>query len=416
MNKHVVIIGAGIVGVSTAIWLRRAGARVTLVDKADPGQGTSYGNAGVLASCAIVPVTEPGLITKAPGYLLNPNSPLFMRWSYLPKLAPWLFKFMRHANDTDTRRITSALTALIGDSVDQHLSLTEDLPGARAFVHPSDYVFAYGARSDFDKESYGWGLRRDNGFVPELIEGQAVQEYDPAYGPAIKCLALMKEHGFISDPGNYVAALASALSEMGSEIRQSEVQDVTLNAGQVQQVETSDGPIACDAVVLAAGIWSGPLMRKLGLPPPLESERGYHVVFQEAEGAPKVPTMISAGKFVATPMRAGMRCAGIVEFGGVEAGPSDAPFALLRRKMKEALPGVTWRGEETWMGHRPTLADSLPMIGELSAKGVFAGFGHQHIGLTGGPKTGRILAGIILGQPLNTDVSAFTPQRFNGRI
>ncbi|MGH1414189.1 MAG: NAD(P)/FAD-dependent oxidoreductase [Pelagimonas sp.] len=412
MDKHVLVIGAGIVGVSTGIWLQRMGAQVTLVDKADPGQGTSFGNAGVLASCAVVPVTEPGLIPKAPGYLLNPNSPLFMRWSYLPKLAPWLVKFLRNATDAQTRRITGALTSLIGDSVDQHLSLTDGLPGARAYVHPSDYVFAYADKSVFQKEAYGWGLRHENGFVPGVIEGNAVQEYDPAYGPSISCLAVMKEHGFISDPGGYVTALAKAFEDLGGRFRQADVRDITLESGQVRQIETDAGPIECDAVVLTAGIWSKPIMRKLGLNPPLESERGYHVLFKEAQGAPKVPTMISSGKFVATPMRAGLRCAGIVEFGGIEAGPSEAPFALLRRQMKQALPDVTWSGEDTWMGHRPTLADSLPMIGELQRKGVYTGFGHQHIGLTGGPKTGRIIASMIAGQPANMDMSPFDPHRF----
>ena len=145
---------------------------------------------------------------------------------------------------------------------------------------------------------------------------------------------------------------------------------------------------------------------------PLESERGYHIVFENAEGGPSMPVMVAAGKFVATPMAAGLRCAGIVEFGGLEAGPSKAPFNLLRRHVKRAFPKLEATGEVEWQGHRPAPADSLPVIGEVGQTGVFAGFGHHHIGLTGGPKTGRLLSQLILGQRPNIDLSPYDPARF----
>ena len=153
-------------------------------------------------------------------------------------------------------------------------------------------------------------------------------------------------------------------------------------------------------------------MQKLGIDVPLESERGYHIVFEGAEGGPRVPTMVAAGKFVATPMAAGLRCAGIVEFGGLDAAPSAAPFALLRREVKKALPGLTAKTEVEWMGHRPATADSLPLVGEVGETGVFAAFGHHHIGLTGGPKTGRMVADLIAGNAPNIDMSAYSPRRY----
>ncbi|PYG28316.1 NAD(P)/FAD-dependent oxidoreductase [Pelagimonas varians] len=413
MTKHVVVIGAGIVGVSTGIWLRRMGAEVTIVDKGAPGQGTSFGNAGILASCAVVPVTTPGLLMKGPGMLLDRDFPLFMRWSYLPKLLPWLVRYLRNANDSDTRRIIKGVAGIVGDSVEQHQSLTDGLAAAQEFVTPSDYVFAYKDKASFDKDKYVWDRRREEGFVPEILQGQQVRDYDSAYGPAIDCLAVMKEHGFITDPGNYVAALADAFVAMGGTLMQAEVKDVTLDGGRISQVETSTGPVLCDTAVLAGGVWSKPLMKKLGINVPLESERGYHIVFEDPQGGPKKPSMIASGKFVATPMKAGLRCAGIVEFGGLEAGMSDAPLDLLRRTVREAFPNLTWKSEEPWLGHRPATTDSLPLIGEVNSTGVFAAFGHQHIGLTAGPKTGRIVAGMITNQPTNLDVTAYAPQRFN---
>jgi len=405
------VIGAGIVGVSTAIWLRRAGVPVTLVDRAAPGQGTSYGNAGVLASCSMVPVTTPGLIRKAPGLALDPNFPLFMRWSYLPKLMPWLVKYLSHANDTDTRRIAEGLTPIVGDSVDQHHALADGTRAA-AWVTDSDYTFAYASRAAFDADGYVWELRRKAGFDPVLIEGAEVAEYDPNMGPEIGCLAVMKDHGYIRDPGGYVVALADEFQSLGGTFQQADVTGFQFSDDRVTAVETRTGPMPCDRAVITTGVWSKPLMKSLGLNVPLETERGYHIVFEEAQGGPSVPVMVAAGKFVATPMAAGLRCAGIVEFGGLDAGPSKAPFDLLRREVRKAFPGLKSGAEIEWQGHRPAPADSLPLIGEVEKTGIFTGFGHHHIGLTGGPKTGRMLAQLITGATPNIDMSPYDPARF----
>ncbi len=412
MTRHVAVIGAGIVGVSTAIWLRRAGADVTLIDRAAPGTGTSHGNAGILAACAMVPVTSPGLVRKAPGMLMDSDFPLFMRWGHLPRLLPWLRKYLGNANDSDTRRIATRLIPITSDSVEQHKSLCTDL-GLSDWVTDSDYCFAYRSRANFDAESYTWELRRDAGFTPELIEGKAVHEYEPNLSPDITCIACMQNHGFIRDPGGYVAALAQAFLGMEGRIHTAEVKDFDLTDGAVTAVQTTAGNVPCDDVVLATGVWSKPLMKKLGLNVPLESERGYHIVFENASGGPTRPMMIASGKFVATPMVQGLRCAGVVEFGGLERGPSKGPLALLRRQAAAAFPHLKATREIEWLGHRPAPSDSLPLIGEVGQSRVFTAFGHHHIGLTGGPKTGRLVAGLITGQPTNLDMTTYHPQRFS---
>ena len=411
MTQHVLVIGAGIVGVSTAIWLRRAGASVTLVDRQGPGEGTSHGNAGILASAAMVPVTTPGLVRKAPGYLLDPDFPLYMRWLYLPKIAPWLLRFLKNADDADTRRIARALTPLIGDSVIQHKSLVADI-GLGHWVTESDYCFAYETRAGFEAESYTWALRRDAGFEPQLIEGADVHDYEPNISPSIELIAALKEHGFIKDPGGYVRALAQAFEDMGGVMRRAEVKDFDLSGGRISGVETTQGRIDCDDVVLASGVWSKPLMKKLGLNVPLETERGYHVVYEQATGGPSRPVMVASGKFVATPMTQGVRCAGIVELGGLDPKLSKAPLALLRRKARETFPHMSAASEVEWLGFRPSTTDSLPLIGEIGSSRVFAAFGHQHVGLTGGPKTGRLIAGLVTGQPPNMELGAYAPERF----
>ena len=412
MTRHVVVIGAGIVGVSTAIWLRRSGADVTLVDRATPGTQASHGNAGVLAACSIIPVTAPGLARNAPSMLMDRDFPLYIRWSYLPRLLPWLRRYMANANDTDTRRIAKGLIPIVSDTIEQHKSLCAEL-GLSDWIAESDYCFAYHDRAAFDAERYTWALRADAGFVPDVITGRDVHDYEPNLGADITYLAKMKDHGFICDPGGYVQALAKAFTDLGGKIMLAEVKDFDLSGGTVTSVQTTQGAIPCDDVVLATGVWSKPLMQKLGLNVPLESERGYHIMFEGASGGPSNPTMIASGKFVATPMTQGLRCAGIVEFGGLDAGPSKAPFDLLRRQAKQAFPHLTATNEIEWLGHRPAPSDSLPLIGQVGHSRVFTAFGHHHIGLTGGPKTGRLVAGLITGQPTNTDLTAYHPQRFS---
>ena len=410
-KQHIVVVGAGIVGVSAAIWLARAGRKVTLLDRLAPGEGTSHGNAGILAACAMVPVTVPGLISKAPGYLLDNNFPLFMRWSYLPRLAPWLKQYLSYANDTDTPRIAEGLTTIVADSVEQHQALAGNT-AADSWLVPSDYQFAYLSKESFDADSYVWSLRRQAGFVPELVTGTAVHEKEPLLGSDINLLAVCKDHGYVRSPGQYVKTLADVFKGLGGNVRQAEVMDFEHIDGKVSAVHTSGGTIECTELVLATGVWSAELGRKLGVNIPLESERGYHVIFKNPSAMVNTPTMVTTGKFVATPMHDGMRCAGIVELGGLDAGPSQAPLELLMNQVKKTFPNLTYSDTEEWLGHRPAPADSLPFIGEIGTSGVYMALGHHHIGLTGGPKTGRMISDLITGDSFEDDIAPFNPMRF----
>jgi len=207
-EKPIAIVGAGIVGVSTAIWLQRAGRDVILIDRAGPGEGTSYGNGGVLASAAIVPVTVPGLLKKAPGMLFSPDQPLFLKWSYLPRLAPWLRRYLSHATADEARRIAAALHPIIGDSLADHQALSAGTDAARWLV-PSDYVFLYRDRAAFSADAFGWQIRRSHGFEWDELEGPALRAYDPVFSPANAFGIRLEDHGRIADPGRYVKDLAA---------------------------------------------------------------------------------------------------------------------------------------------------------------------------------------------------------------
>ena len=418
----VVVIGAGIVGVASALWARRAGHDVTLVDRAGPAAGASFGNGAVLARCSVVPVTGPGLAARAPRMALDPGQPLFLRWARLPGMLPWLARYLSHANARDTRRIAAALAHIVGDSVAQHAALARGTPAER-FLHPSDYAYVYRDRAAWEADAFAWGLRAEAGFVPEIVEGAAVREREPSLGPEAGLMAVLSDHGIVLNPGGYVAALVEAFEREGGTFRRAEVLALALEGDRVAAVETDGGRLPCDRAVLAAGALSGALMARLGLPVPLAAERGYHLTWRDPPVRPTMPLMLAGAKFVATPTLeggrgGGLRCAGIVELGGMDDARSPAALALMRRRAREAFPGLVTEPDGEWLGLRPAPSDSLPLIGEVRATGVIAAFGHHHVGLTGGPKTGRLVADLIDGRSATVgrhgavDTTPFDPQRF----
>jgi D-amino-acid dehydrogenase len=412
-NKRVVVIGGGIMGLSSAIWLLRSGQQVTIVDPGIARRPASFGNAGVLAACSVVPVTTPGLITKAPFMMLDPNSPLFVRLSYLPKLAPWLFRYLKHANATDAARIAKGLAPLTRDTYAQHKALAGGTPAER-FLQSSGYLFAFDSRAAFEGDAFAWRLRREAGFTWQELEGEALREAEPALGPKTQLGILASDHGFVLSPGGYVAALREVAVSLGAVTQAGEAQGFRLAAdGALEAVVTSVGEIAADAAVIATGAWSKALTAQLGLDVPLESERGYHVMLYGASVAPRQPTSVTSGKFVATPMADGIRCAGIVEFGGLTLPAHRPPLELILRQVRQAFPALTFTHHDEWLGHRPAPSDSLPLIGEAPGhRGIFLAFGHHHIGLTTGAKTGRLLAAMVNGERPEIDMTPYTPARF----
>lgn len=411
-RRKVAIVGAGMVGVSTAIRLQRSGHEVVLIDRLGVGEGASFGNGGVLASSSVLPVTMPGLLMKTPKMLFSPRQPLFLKWGYLPKLAPWLLRYLSHANSRDVRARAEALLPIIGNSLDDHRQLAAGT-GAERWIMPSDYLFIYNDRAHFEGDRFGWDIRRDLGFEWEVLEGRAFKDADPAFGPALKCAVRLQNHGVIRDPGRYVKDLWAHAETSGGHFIQADVTDFTRENGVVTGVRAGGETLFADEVVLATGAWSRTLAAGLGLNVPIETERGYHLELWEPSITPRAPVMIASGKFVATPMEGRLRLAGMVEFAGLDAPPSEAPFRLLERNIREAMPGLTWKESKRWMGHRPSMADSTPVIGPVPGlQGAWVGFGHDHIGLTGGPKTGQILSQLISAQRPNIDISAYSPERF----
>ncbi|MCB2103051.1 MAG: FAD-dependent oxidoreductase [Rhodobacterales bacterium] len=410
--RRVIVVGAGIVGVACAIHLRRQGCDVTLVDRDEPGQGASFGNAGVLACCSVVPVTTPGIWKKAPGMVLDPDGPLFLRWSYMPRLLPWLMTYLSSATVEHVTAVSKALAPLLFDAVDEHKALAADGPGA-PHVREALYHYLYADKAAYEGDAFGWGLRRDRGYAWEVIDGAALREVEPHLAPGYACAVRLRGHGYISLPGDYVQALARAFADAGGRVVKARVTGIQAPPDGPARVAVDGDVLEADAVAVCAGVWSRALAEGLGLRVPMETERGYHLHIEDPSITLNGPIMDTAGKFVATPMDGGLRVAGVVEFGGLDAPPSAGPQALLRRGVKRALPGLTWTRDSTWLGHRPAPADSIPVMGPAPGNDrLFFAFGHHHVGLTAGPKSGRLLADMITGRTPNVDMSPYAIDRF----
>ena len=410
---HVVIAGAGIVGVSSAIWLQRAGHQVTLVDRMDEALRTSYGNAGVLAAGAILPVPVPGLAWKLPKMLLSRDEPLFLQWRYLPRLLPFLMKYLSFARADHVAHAARSLSYLLSDSHAQHQSLAKGTEAER-FISDEDFCFGYATQASYLADEPGRALRRSHGYEIEELGGAGYAARDPLYSTQFAKVVCYKNSGRISDPGAYLAALLSHFQAEGGTVLAAQIDDIELLDGVYKALITDQGPVTGDHIVLAMGAWSGKMAKKLGIKRlALESERGYHIELHNPSAMPKAPMMVAAGKFVVTPMEGRIRCAGVVEFASTEAPAQDGPLDLVKRQIAALFPDLTYEHMSEWMGRRPATTDSLPLIGPATAIGNgHMAFGHQHIGLTAGPKTGRLIADMVSNQPNNADLSAFDPARY----
>jgi len=307
----IAVIGAGIVGVSTALWLRRDGHNVTVFDRIEPGDSkqTSYGNAGLLARSSVIPVPTPGLIKAVPKMLLTKDGPLFLKWRYLPKLLPWLIPFLKGANESTVRRVATALTDILGDAVEQHTTLAEGTDAAQ-YITKGSYTFLYKDRAYYEKEALSFSIRAENGFTWDELDRNALLEIDPNLGPDYGFGASVHDHGWITNPGAYTAALFDAFRALGGTFVKAEVQDLTPLENGSTQVTASGETHQFDRVTLASGAWSKKLADKLGHSVALETERGYHVMLKDSSIRPPNPYMIGDAKFGLTPMQQGVRAAG----------------------------------------------------------------------------------------------------------
>ncbi len=408
---RVIVIGAGIVGVCCALELRKKGLVVTVVDRVAPGEACSFGNAGVLAAWACVPMSMPGTLGQVPRWLLDPEGPLAIRPRYLPRLAPWLWRFLRAGRAARIPAIADALLALNGPTVTLYKALAKEA-GAPELIRESAYLHVSRDSRGFDLDGPDWRLRRERGATFTVLKDGEIRELEPALDPAYRTGVTIEPQGHTTNPGRLVKVLAEYFQRLGGEVCQAEVLRIRPESSGVR-LETTQGELAADRLVIAAGAWSAKLAAQIGVKVPLETERGYHVTFAEPGLELRTTVTEAKGVFIATSMELGLRVAGTVEFAGLDAAPNWHRARVLTAPAKRLFPGLNTSRPREWMGHRPSLPDSLPVIGPApGTRHVVFAFGHGHTGLTGAPMTARIVAGMVASEPLNLDVSPYRADRF----
>jgi D-amino-acid dehydrogenase len=408
----VAVIGAGIVGICTALYLQRAGASVVVIDPRGPGEGASRGNASIIAVESCVPVATPGIARQVPAMLMDPLGPLAIRWSYLPRLAPWLWRFVQASAPDRVEAISLALRALLVQALDAYQPLLAEA-GLTGMLRRNGMLLVFESDAKFAAMQPYLELQRRRGTVMDIVAAEEIRQVEPSLAPIFRHAVLYRENAHTIDNFRLVQELAADFTRRGGTIRQASARGFAVGPEGPNQVLTDGAPVDCSAVVVAAGAWSRVLVRQLGQDLPLDTERGYHVMLPQPGVMPRLPIYSAEGSCVATPLEQGLRIAGTVELGGLEAPPNYARAAVLLQRGRRIFGALDDRGRSDWMGFRPSMPDSLPVIGPTRRhRNAFLAFGHGHVGLTLGAITGRLVAALVAGRDPGLDMAPYRADRF----
>lgn len=407
----VTIIGAGAVGLATALPLLEAGRRVEVIDRKPPASGASHGNAGVISTWSCVPQSLPGLWRSVPGWLLDRDGPLSVRPGYWPQFLPWALRFLAAGRAHRLPKIADAMLALSRPSLElyrQNLAGT----GSDHLVRNSLYLHVVRHPAKIDLGGVAWRLREERGVPMRLVQRAELEELEPAIGPDYQSAVVIEGQGRALDPGAVGRAVAEKCRRLGADFLEREVTSIRPTPDG-WELQTDRGARSARHLVLAAGAWSARLLAPLGVKLPLEAERGYHMMFTSPQIDVSNSIMDMSGKFVASQMNEGVRLAGTAEFAGLETPPNAARAEVFRSHAKRLFPEINTDETEIWMGNRPSFPDSLPCIGPVDGlERLVLAFGHSHYGFGMAPQTGRIVAGLITGAKPNIDLAPYSAQRF----
>lgn len=408
----IAIVGAGIIGASAAFVLAERGYKVSLIDRAEPGRtGPSFGNAGHVVGSAIHPLAEPGIAWDGLRMLVNPDAPLKIPAAYLGRISPWLWRFWRSSNGAAYQQARTALTALNAGAVEEtealfaRASMPEKLQRAPA-------LYLYESEASWRASLPGWADRDRAGLVSTQVDAAEIRRLEPDLAPIFTHGVLSHEWAIVTDPLEIVTGYVAAAQR----------RSVGLERGQVSAVQPAGDRVGLiingaartyDAVLVAAGVWSRDLAKTLGEHLPVEAERGYNVTYSGASVGIQRPLVLADRGVVATALTPGLRIGGWTELGGTSLPPNPARWAKMRAISAAILPGIETAPAVEWMGHRPSMPDSVPVISRSHRHAsVFYAVGHGHYGLSYAAKTAR-LVGELIGEATDIGLTAHSMARFN---
>ena len=412
MPVQVIVIGAGVIGLSAAIAAQARGLSVCVMDREGPAAGASAGNAGAFAFTDILPLASPGIIRKAPKWLLDPLGPLSVPPSYALKIAPWMYRFWRASRPARVARSTTAQTALMDvskASLEPFLAAT----GTAHMLRKQGNLQVYEGAAEFTASLPGWTARASHGIEFTHMSAHEMADIQPGLSPRFTHGTFTPGWYSIADPKVYILALAEHFKANGGDLRHGNV--IALKPGpDGVDVLTTDGIThRADKVVLAAGAFSHRIAQSMGEAIPLETERGYNTTLPPGAFDLRMQITFGGHGFVISSLSCGIRVGGAVELGGLDLPPNYKRAEAMLTMAQRFLPGLKTTGGTQWMGFRPSLPDSLPAIGPArDTNRVIYAFGHGHLGLTQSTGTARLVADLLTGQTPAIDLTPFSPQRF----
>ncbi len=411
-GPRVAVIGAGIVGLCCARYLLDRGLEVEVLDPREPGTACSFGNAGVLAAWSCVPLSMPGEWILAPKWLLDPMGPLSIRWRYLPVVTPWLLKFVRAGRSDRIAALSDAMFVLNNPCVEHYRELLRGT-GHEDLIRDSAYVHLYRDPKNADAEAPSYLLRRNHGASVRVLDAAELREIEPAVSSEYRAGLLIENQGRTTNPERLCRVIAEDVRHRGGHFARANVRTLRPRDGDGVVLEVEGESRVFDKVVVAAGAWSKSLLEPLGSRIPLESGRGYHVIFANSGIALNNSVTDNDLHFAVSSMESGLRISGMMEFAGVDVAETPHRYRILTKLAKRMFPDLNGDPDERWMGHRPVIPDTLPVIGALADHpSILLAFGHGQLGLTGAPMTGRIIAALAAGERSNIDLAPYRPERF----
>lgn len=409
---QVIVIGAGVIGLSAALAAQARGLCVTVVDREGPAAGASAGNAGAFAFTDILPLASPGILKKAPKWLLDPLGPLSVPPSYALQIAPWMYRFWRACSPKAVAHSTVAQTAMM-DLSKAELEPFLAASGTLHMLEKRGNLQVYESAAELKASLPGWQARAEHGIEFQHLTAAEMAGLQPGLSPQFSHGTFTPGWYSIADPKLYTLALADQFRAAGGEIRRAEVTGLQADDAGVTVHCAGADALRADQVVVAAGAFSHRIARTLGQKIPLETERGYNTTLPSDAVDLRMQITFGGHGFVISRLSTGIRVGGAVELGGLALPPNYKRSEAMLKKAKAFLPGLNPAGGVQWMGFRPSLPDSLPAIGRARATArVIYAFGHGHLGLTQSAGTARLVADLLTDQTPAINITPFSPQRF----
>ncbi|WP_233835732.1 NAD(P)/FAD-dependent oxidoreductase [Paraburkholderia sp. ZP32-5] len=415
MQRRVVVIGGGVVGLSCAFYARREGFDVTIVDPGVAEGRASFGNAGVLAFCEQLPLATPELIRELPRLLLSRESPLTVRWRYFPALLPWLIRFALSSSSASVHRAMQGLHALMSGALAAHQDIAHACGTADMLTH-TGWIKAW-QKAPSRTGSSERDMLADLGIGMRELSSAELADLAPGFDGVFEAATLFSDCYHVSSPGRYIASIAAQCQASGVRFVDGVVSEFRQERGAVRGVLTEAGSrIDADDFIVAGGAWSKRLAAALGDTVPLDTERGYHLML-DVGAAPvlRAPLLWQEKSIVLSQMEDGLRMTSSVEFAGLHALPRYEKIERTLAAVRNTVPSLAdARINSRWLGFRPSVPDSVPVIGRSAQhRNCLFAFGHGHLGLTLGPVTGKLIATQLADRPAPIDLGAFSPARFN---